>query len=420
MNTNERMADAIARLDLWLESMRQEEGYAGPVAHYWQNRLGYGGPGLDWRYEGLLCGYHTLYVKTGDERWRLRANRAAEDLHRGQGADGLYRASRFEINPGTLGTPHEAAASLGLLESLPTLTQPGRYLRVAKTNLDAVIDALWDGQGFNDHRTVKGRVPNKLATLAQALLHLAEHLGRAAGEPYLRLARNALDDVLKYQEPGGAVHQYAPGAGAGDGRFFPFYNARCVEPLLLGEKRLEDPRYGDAARRILDRLAAWENPDGSWPQIVYQSGRRAEYPRWFAGGADLLYAFHVAGKPVPAKALDRLLNAQLPSGAFPTAEGFAAQVNQRLSASDPRDLLGVVGWNDKVLRLLARMLPNEIPIPPGVSEAFHRPVVWLGKTATYTEASLAVQIVSSSGETLYHWNKRDVWAEQTFDAAELR
>ncbi|GGJ75759.1 hypothetical protein [Deinococcus aquiradiocola] len=414
-----RVTGAVTRLDAWLQSMRQDGGYGGPVAHYWQNRMLYAGPGLDWRYEGLLVGYHALHVRTRDDVWRQRAILAAEDLRHGQGPDGLYRASRFEINPGTLGTPHEAAASLGLLDALDSLPHSDVYLQVARDNLDAVIAALWDGQGFNDHRSVKGRVPNKLATLAQALLRLADRLG-PAGRPYLDLARSALDDVLRYQEPGGEVHQYAPGAGRGDGRYFPFYNARCVEPLLLGAQQLGRPEYARAAERILDLLGRWMNRDGSWPQIVYAGGQRAEYPRWYAGTADILYAQHVGGRTVPDAALARLLDAQLPNGAFPTAEGFSAQVTQRPGHTDPRDLLGVVGWNDKVLRLLAHLVDGPVPAAPAGLPAVQRDAAWLGTPCTFHDDPGGVRVTDRSGHELYRWDRGTVWASQTGQEAELR
>ena len=422
-----RIPAAIARLDHWLQSMRQPGGYAGPVSHYWQNRLLYAGPGLDWRYEGLLVGYTELHARTGEERWRERVRLAAEDLAAGQTPDGHYRASRFEINPGTLGTPHEAAASLGLLHSLPLLQGPERFLQVARRNLGALCAALWDGQGFNDHRTVPGRVPNKLATLAQALLLLAGH-ERAAGhedaaEGATTQACSALDDVLRFQERGGEVHQYATGAAGasgGDGRYFPYYNARCVEPLLLGQAALGDGRYGQAADLILERLSGWQNPDGSWPQVVYRGGRRAEYPRWFAGSADLLWAYHVADRPLPGHALERLLGSQLENGAFPTGEGFAAQVSQKPAAADPRDLLGVVGWNDKVLRLLAHLLPAGAPLPEVEVGEVERPVLWQGRPATFQDRADLVRVVGQDGRVLYRWNRSEVWAVQTGDEAEVR
>ena len=54
----------VARIDAWLETMRGSAskgcaaGYGGPVVHWWRQCLLYTGPGLDWRYEGIIAGYH--------------------------------------------------------------------------------------------------------------------------------------------------------------------------------------------------------------------------------------------------------------------------------------------------------------------------------------------------------------------------
>ncbi len=47
----EQLTAALARQHTWFDSMRQPGGYGGPVVHWWQHRLRYAGPGLDWRYE---------------------------------------------------------------------------------------------------------------------------------------------------------------------------------------------------------------------------------------------------------------------------------------------------------------------------------------------------------------------------------
>jgi hypothetical protein len=58
--TPEAPALTLARLEAWLESMRGPGGYGGPVAHWWRQSLLYTGPGLDWRYEGIILGYLAL------------------------------------------------------------------------------------------------------------------------------------------------------------------------------------------------------------------------------------------------------------------------------------------------------------------------------------------------------------------------
>ena len=148
----------------------------------------------------------------------------------------------------------------------------------------------------------------------------------------------------------GAVHQLGPGGGAGDGRFFPYYNARCIPPLVHAAEVLDDRGLREAAERVLEFVEACRNPDGSWPQIVYRGGGRAEWPHWHAGVADILLAYRSLGRPIPEAALERLLESQHPSGAFPTAFGFGSQISQGRPRSRPnhRDVTPVAGWADKV------------------------------------------------------------------------
>jgi hypothetical protein len=81
---------ALADLDAWLQTIHQPRGYAGPVAHWWQNRYRYTGPGLDWRYEGILIGYSLLYQKTGELRWRGHPDEEERDPFGGAGhRDGI-------------------------------------------------------------------------------------------------------------------------------------------------------------------------------------------------------------------------------------------------------------------------------------------------------------------------------------------
>jgi hypothetical protein len=95
--------------------MRGPGGYSGPVVHWWRDCLDYSGPGLDWRYEGIIIGYLNLWAATGEASWLAKARRAGDDLMNGQLPSGNFRNSCFELNPNTGGTPHEAACDLALL-----------------------------------------------------------------------------------------------------------------------------------------------------------------------------------------------------------------------------------------------------------------------------------------------------------------
>ncbi len=406
-----RGAAALLRLDGWLQTMRQPGGYGGPVVHWWRHSLTFAGPAVDWRYEGILTGYALLAGGAGEARWDARVRAAMEDVRGQQRADGSYRGSGFERNPGTHGTPHEAAATLGLIAAAAAAPDLWWPLVVAKANLDHLIDVYWDesGQSFNDHPLVVGRVPNKLATMAEALLEFGRLTGSAA---YLDKARAGLDGVLRYQladgHYAGAVHQYAPGAGAGDGRLFPYYNARCVAPLLKAAEFFGSHRYADAARRIMEFLTRDVNPDGSWPQIIYRSGRRAEGPRWVAGAGDILRSYYLCKLPPPVGALERFLGAQLESGAFPTAEGFGTDG----PLADWHDLVPVVGWNDKAFRFLAEWAGDALGDAPKVDFGdVEREVSCRRTPCRWRETKTEMRLEALADEALwYQWKKDAAWA----------
>ena len=391
--SSNRLIEAVTLLDAWLQTMRQDKGYGGPVAHWWRDQFLYTGPGFDWRYEGILVGYSELWKKTDDGLWFRRMEQAIEDLKAAQTEQGNFMMSEFERNPGTLGTPHEAAACLGLLKA-STLTKDDKAITIAEKNLAHIVRELWDphAQGFNDRPGTPGRVPNKLATLSHALCLLAE---RTQDRSWLLYARTAIDDVLRFQvldgPYAGAIHQYAPDNRHGDARLFPFYNARCVEPLVAASTTFEDEKYVRAAEKIMRFLDHTMNSDGSWPQICYLRGKKAEYPQWIAGSAEILYAYHVMDRIPPQRSLDRLMDSQLPSGGYPTAVGFSRKTRRNASLAPPdyRDITPITGWNDKVLKLLASILPStQVNTWPTVQpEAYSRPVRMQGSTVVFSETT---------------------------------
>lgn len=405
----------VANLDAWLATMRQTGGYGGPVPHWWESGFRYAGPGIDWRYEGVLAGYATLYRRTGSPHWQQRLALAAADVVAAQRPDGSLRASQFEANPGSLGTPHEAAAAAGLLAAHRVWPHPA-WVGAAGRILDNQVVQLWDPatQGFNDRPHQFGRVPNKLATLAEACLLYAAATGEGR---YLAYAAAALADVLRLQvsargrAESGAVHQQGT-AGGGDRRFFPFYNARIVPGLLLAANMLGGDCYRTAAERIGEFLSRVQNPDGSYPQVVYAGGARAAGPRWIAGAAEILRAQTLLGRTVPAAVQQRLLAGQLPTGGFRTAEGFWGG-----AGVDFRDVTPAVGWNDKVLRWLADSGPIPTAPPPPTVRPATVLVTVRGRPAIWRETPEVLTMVSGAAdrEVWYTWSKHEPWASGVWE-----
>ncbi len=363
------VAEAVASLDRWLNSMRQSGGYGGPVVHWWRDCQDYTGPGLDWRYEGIIAGYLNLWEQSGDERWLAKARRAGDDLVAGQLPSGNYRNSQFELNPGTCGTPHEAACDLGLLKLASVLRGIAHpdweiYYRTARRNTEAFyIQRLWDDSAhyFREDPTVLCFVPNKAATLSEALFALAKVSGETVWAE--RYALPTLNAVLEHQLTGGeldgAIYQNSFGQRK-ILKFFPYYISRCIPGLLEGLAWNGDGRYAEAARKAAAFVLRVRLADGSFPQVVYPGRRANRYPQWVAAVGDILRALDLArevgvefdGFP----SLDWLLAGRLPEGAFRTALGFG-RVTPGGKSDDPRDDLPVVGWNDKAFRYLTGLLP---------------------------------------------------------------
>lgn len=365
------VAGIVRGLDRWLETMRVDwpgPGYGGPVVHWWNHCRAYTGTGLDWRYEGIVDGYLILWRRTGDRVWLDKAIRAGRDLLDGQLPDGHFRNSRFELNPGVGGTPHEAAADIALLLLSQELgvSDPGlraSFLMAAERNLETYwFGQLWHAPSATlwDSPTVPSFVPNKAATFLEAVLLLATLTGKTdlvtqfavpTGEQILamqvRLPGNVLDGAIAQNRFDYAI---VPA-------YFPLYIARCIPPLLQLFETTGDARFRDGALTAARFLSRVREPDGGFPQVLYSNGNRNRNPRWIAGAGDLVRGLRAANRYGAEAEIDTtvrwLLRGVRPDGRIATAEGFG-RIMPLISRRDRfADELGVVGWCDKAFRALA-------------------------------------------------------------------
>jgi len=432
MNDCTEIDYALARLEAWLETMRGPSGalpYGGPVAHWWQQSLLYTGPGYDWRYEGIILGYLALWERTGEKRWLVKACRAGDDLLAGQIANGHYLASAFEGNPASGGTPHEAAASLGLLElakALKIFGQPEweQYLSAAKRNLQTYyIEKLWDPQSlaFCDHPEMPTFVPNKAATACQAFFVWSELSGDERwAEVY---ALPTLERILAHQVSEAGPLQGAIAQNSFKGRlvprYMPFYIARCIPGLVQGYKWSSQERFLDAARFALDFVLRQRYPDGGLLPAVYQGSQVNFWPQWVAALGDILLAaemlFPFGIQPSLQELQSRLLREQDISGGIPTACGFASQTGGRLGQKpDLRDILHVVGWCDKAFHWLANNASGAA-LPPAVSQPYQADCIFQGQNLTFFEDQDRMQAVRED-KTVYLWIKGEAWARKASPA----
>lgn len=413
---------AVTALDAWFDSMRGPDGYGGPVAHWWHQCLCYTGVGRDWRYEGLIVGYTQLWSRSGNRRWLDKACRAADDVVAGQLPNGHFAASCFEQNPASGGTPHEAACDVGLLFLAQAMRSAGHdrwavYAAAAERNLRSfLVGRLWDdrARSFRDAPNVPSLVPNKAATICDALFLLAEV--REDERWIEQYAMPTLDRIVEHQMHGGvldgAIAQNSFGSQMIE-KYFPIYNARCVSALLRGYRWSGDDRLADAALRVMRFLARSIDADGSLPTVIYPDRTVNRFPAWIAPLGDVLRAADEArpyGFDADVSAVrERVFGGQESTGGIRTASGFAAHAGGSPSAlPDARDLLPVVGWCDKTFRYLTAHVHTDLP--DTVSQDVEYDCVFAGTTMRFVETPELIE-VADSRDVRYRWRKGAAWAE---------
>lgn len=421
----------LTRLIHWLETLHLPGGYGGPVAHWWGQCLRFTGPAMDWRLEGIILGYLTLWVRTREEEWLRRACVAADEAVTAQLPGGSFRHSSFELNPLPLGTPHEAACDVALLRlalalrELPGLSDAAeRYAQAARKNLiDVYLAYLWDPQfkAFRDVPYVANFIPNKLATTAEAFFALSDwgNIDFHA-ENY---AQSALDLVVRSQHIvgplAGGLDQMLTATPSGwqlSGRCFPLYIARCIPALVTAAERTSNDRYASSAHTAAHFIARHVSATGSLPIVIYANGSAPAYPHWIAAIGDICRALDLFPDPAIQQAraslIQRLMTGQDTNGAFRTAEGFATLFNTTWDPYLPelRDLLHVAGWNDKAFRFLAAhcSLVSTAGFTPSPLEWEH-PCQFRKYRLRMIETASELR-VEQAGRTVYLWHKSDPWA----------
>jgi hypothetical protein len=366
-----QIRETVLDLDVWLDGMRQSEGYGGPAVNWDEDCLDYSGPGLDWRYEGIICGYLNLWHATSNPVWLTKARQAGEDLLNGQLASGNFRNSCFEWNPNTGGSPHEAAACVGLLRLALVLRSLNdsawmRYFQAAALNVkNFQIRYLWEPRRkvFLDRPNLPAVSPDRQATLAEALFMMARLSGDSSwAEQY---ALPILDSILAHQVTNGFLTGaiYAQSVMKEKvARFYPLLVARCIPGLLQGYAWTNDILYTQAVKRAGNFLVHQQYSDGSFPQIIYPDGKKNRWPAWVAGVGDILRAlcqaraFGVEFDPLPS--LSWMLAGRLDNGALRTGVGFEKS-GFFTRKRDPRNQLPSCGWVDKAYRFLSTIVDAE-------------------------------------------------------------
>lgn len=396
--------------------MRNERGYCGPVSHWWESNLLYCGPMIDWRYEGIISGYVTLFSKTHQLAWLEKATRAADDALQAQLPNGSFLNSSFQLGPFPGGTPHEAAVDVGLLELAKTLSQLGDrrasgYFQAAERNIRRyLLGTLWNGQGFMDQPWNPVLVANKNATTIEALLLYEELGGGSMQEFLLRAAQVVLQAQVKAgPRVGATIHR-----GTGNHRLaISIYTARSLCGLMKLHDRYPSQdhlKFVLAALPFLYRLVT----DSGVHFGMYRDGRGIRSPRWIAGAGDILRALLLAARHLPVDAtvteqlVHVLLTHQDAAGGIRTAYGFAQKGATTDCAGPPelRDVLPVVGWCDKAFRALTMLADDVVDAPNGESRIL---CTWKGKPCEYIETREEIRL--EADRCRYRWVKGESFPE---------
>ncbi len=372
----QRINVAVGQLDRWLDSMRGPQGYTGPQAHWWQQRFSNTNTALDWRYEGIIAGYIHLWRRTGDGLWLAKAQWAGDDLLAGQSPQGQFGTSDTTRDEVRSNIAMSAAAlldlALALHQAQSAVWQP--YAAAGELTIHGIIiDALWDEENtiFRDTPGLAMFYPHRTIAICEALFRHGEL--RQTTDLVERYALPALRVVVKHQvyapnDPMDGAIPYQLSTARVPAKFLPLAIARCIPCFLQAYEWTDDKTFLDAAWRAFAFIHRHRLIDGSFPAIIYGRQRANRYPQWIAGTGDILraaYALGLHGLSINIEpTLQWLLAGQDGSGGIKTARGLGSRVLQREPRiPDVRDIVHVVGWNDKAFRALALYATNVTPPP---------------------------------------------------------
>lgn len=372
-----QLESSLSKFLSWLKTMRIDQGYWGPVVHYWQDCLQYLGPSPDWKYEGLIIGFLQLYEKTGEDQFLQQAVLCGKDVLQLQGSNGCFFNSHFENNPSFYegSTPHEAAACIGLMHLAEALRrnnlewQP--YLAAVKKNIEQYhMKVLYDAKNktFEQYRhdPKHYHVPNKIATIVE-LLYLYSDFTQE--KTYLSIIQDNIYYLISLQDQKqfpGAIYQTEAKK-----HIITFYVARCIPALILHYER---SGYEPALRAALSArqfILSQRLEEGGFAfGYLLEKGewKKYTYPVFIAGAGDILRALLLLRKHATFDVQDIrwLLQQQHVNGSFPTSMGMDQKnkVSETAPEKTWKDILPVVGWNDKAFRFLTLVLKQHATLEP--------------------------------------------------------
>lgn len=399
---------AFRRLHGWLETVRGEDGWGGPVVSFRSNSLAFTGAGNDWRLEGILDAARVAYDSSGDVRWLDEIEWITERFLRARRRDGQFENSYFEWNPFEGGMPHEPAVLAAGLRAGRVLEGAGRstgdWERTVEDYLERVLlSRLWNKSTrfVRDWEISDFQFGN--ATTTAAALDLLIEAARPGDDAY----REALAAyLLRLQVKDGALAGGIASSNRRGAGISPFYAARCLRPLRRYAEQCNSAQAGEGADRLAAFLLRQERKEGGFRRLVWPWRAASINPLLTGAVATVLAALEEDGKAADLTSDSErwLLDLQAPHGAFRNAIGFGQRTPRpEPERADWRDWIASAGWQDKMLYWLA-LKAQDLPFDPVASEPWSTPVRVKGRKGILSETREQLEILRE-GEVVYRWVK---------------
>ena len=224
----------------------------------------------------VLFGWCRAYRETGDDRFIIAAQKAAEFLLNAQDSDGAWRRHGSEFARQGVNL-YDARTAWGLLEA-SKITGEGIYRDSAIRNLEFVLSRQYPNGWFPDCCLDDNNSP-LLHTIAYTMEGVLE-AGVILKEPrYIEAARRAADALLVNQESDGSL------AGRFNSQWAPIGHWSC----LTGDAQTSvvwlrlfqltgDSKYLNAARRMNRYLMGTQDLSATDPGI--RGGIKGSHPIW--------------------------------------------------------------------------------------------------------------------------------------------
>ncbi|MEM2087158.1 MAG: hypothetical protein QXF52_00625 [Thermoproteota archaeon] len=373
---------AASKLWSWLETwMDREGGMHSYVVYHHRDNLKILSPDT-WTQSTCILGLLGLHKATGEEKWLLQAKKLSAYLANNYiRSIHVFRNSNFDRKP--LGQPAlegNALPSYALLETSKLLGGGEEYEIFIETARDNIVNFLlrnWDepaGAFKSIYHGNYAHIHNKNSLTMMAILSFLDIEG--SNEALMDKALRTGEFIVNCQVKKGVFQGAYPYAD-NDTNYRTTYSLLTSLGLLELYQRTGKTFFLESVEKALHHLAGFVDEETGLICHIHKTG----YPQWIL---DTFLLLMVAKRllrfdcEVPInieRILDRLLNRQYPTGAFPLSIGFEDLWFKKRLPSKPkikrwRDLLPVPALNSWILWVLSEMLPQGVSLPPHGPESF--------------------------------------------------